>query len=236
MTTPPKSQRGARPVVDWEAVERDYRTGAFTDRQLGAKHGCSHAAVQKHAKADGWQKDIKGAVKAATQAKLIEAEVSKVASAEVAKRVAKQVANAIPATTEVVAAIAEVNSQVILRHRADLRSARDEALALLAELTWQRDHLPDLEKLAVLVAGDAASPQEATARIKMFSRAVGLGGRVGSVKALAETLAKLIPLEREAFGLREGSNPGDNDPRELSDDELMSEVRGFLGRLGTLPD
>lgn len=224
-----------RKPIDWEAVERDYRTGSFTDRELGKKYGCTHALVQRHAKAGGWEKNLSGAVKKATEARLIEAEISKVASPEVAKRVAKSVARAIPATTEVVAALAEVNSQVILRHRADLRTTRDEALSLLAELTWQREHLADLEKLAALVAEDASTPQEATNRIKMFSRAVGLGGRIGSVKALAETLAKLIPLEREAFGLREGSNPADNDPRELSDDELMSEVRGFLGRLGSLP-
>lgn len=46
----------ARKLIDWEAVERDYRTGAFTDRQLGTKHGCSHTAIQKRAKVGEWKK------------------------------------------------------------------------------------------------------------------------------------------------------------------------------------
>lgn len=41
---------------DWEAIERDYRSGQFTDRELGEKYGITHAAVQKWAKREGWQK------------------------------------------------------------------------------------------------------------------------------------------------------------------------------------
>lgn len=229
------AKKAARREIDWEAVERDYRTGFFTDREIGAKYGCSHTAVQKHARDGGWQKDMAGAVKAATEARLIEHEIAKTASREVAKRVAKQVAKAIPATTEVVASLAELNSSVILRQRGDLRLTRDEAISMLKELTWQRENMESLDRLAVIVAGESPSPAAASERLKVFHRAVGLGSRISNVKALAETLAKLIPLEREAFGIKEGSKPSDGDAREMSDDELMAEIGKYLGRIDSLP-
>lgn len=44
----------AKKALDVEALERDYRTGNFTHRQLGEKYGVSHAAVQKWVNKLGW--------------------------------------------------------------------------------------------------------------------------------------------------------------------------------------
>lgn len=40
--------------TDWKAVKRDYLTGSFTNRELAAKHGCSHTQVGRRAKLEGW--------------------------------------------------------------------------------------------------------------------------------------------------------------------------------------
>lgn len=212
----------AKKAPDVEACGRDYRTGAFTDRELGAKYGVSHTTVQKWAKKHGWQKDLVGAVKAATAAKLAKHEVSKVAGEAVASAVAKQLGSEVLATTEAVLAVAEVNTQVVLRHRADIRATRDEALELLAELGWQRKNMPELERLAELVAED--SPLTAADRMAAFRRAVGLGGRIVNVNKLAEVLAKLVPLERRAFGLDEDNGKGGKGSFE----DLLTEIHGEL--------
>jgi hypothetical protein len=217
-----------KPARDWEAIERDYRTGAFTDRELGAKHGLSHTAIQKRAKDHGWQKDLKGAVKRATEAKLLNAEVARVAGDEVAKRVASQVAKALPATTEVVTAMAEVNTEVVLRHRADIRALRDEAIGLLQELGFQRENMPAYQALLESLSEDADSPADIAALRQQWHRAMGVGPRIGSVKALAEVLAKLQPLERVAFGLDDDEDPHKRAGKPMSDLELASKLAHFV--------
>ncbi|WP_311221356.1 MULTISPECIES: terminase small subunit [unclassified Acidovorax] len=45
--------------VDWEAVAIAYCTTRQSAREIGAAHGISHTAVQKHAKAKGWTRPEK---------------------------------------------------------------------------------------------------------------------------------------------------------------------------------
>lgn len=217
---------GKRQPVDWEAVERDYRTGSFTDRELGAKYGRSHTAIQKRAREHGWQKDLAGAVKVATAARLAESEVAKVASTEVAKKVAKQVASAIPATTQVVAALAEVNFQVLTRHRTDIKTTRDLAMDMLHELhlgTHSPEELQALFKLATAGASD----DDMAAITQSFRDMMKLHSRVSSVHKLADTLSKLQGLERKAFSLDDddGNKPPE---RELSNTELAAKLAYFV--------
>ena len=87
---------------DWEAVERDYRTGRFTLRELEAKHGAGYADISRRAKREGWQKDLAAVIRQATNAALLSDATTKAQS---------------DATTVVLVA-AEVNKQVILGHRA----------------------------------------------------------------------------------------------------------------------
>lgn len=45
-----------RKIVDWEAVERDYRTGIKTLRAMAQEHGITHGAINKRARRDGWER------------------------------------------------------------------------------------------------------------------------------------------------------------------------------------
>lgn len=220
-----------KPTRDWEAIERDYRSGQFTDREIGAKYGLSHGAIQKRAKRDGWQKDLSGAVKAATQARLIEAEVAKVATAEVAKRVAKQVANAIPATVEVVAAAAQVNSEVILRHRADITTLRNLAMDMAGELLLVTHSQGELIRLQEVLGTDS-SPDEIDAARRSLDDLLKLHNRVGSAQKLADTLTKLQVLERKAFSLddEDKDKSAASTGRELSDVERATRLAAILDR------
>lgn len=50
--------------VDWTTVEKDYRAGIKTLRQIAEENGVSHVAVQKRAKRDGWTRDADARVSA----------------------------------------------------------------------------------------------------------------------------------------------------------------------------
>ena len=207
---PPKS---ARPRVDWPAVERDFRTGAFTLRELASKYGCSHVAVGKQARKHSWQQDLSQAVRAATNASVL---ASTAARVEVAK-------NAVTVTATVLAA-AEVNKGVILGHRADIKEARDLVFALLAELRSSAMTDDEKERLIELLAGQDAEPEDVSVARRLVTKALGTATRIGGVKALAEAITKLQMAERKAFGL------------DASDDDrlkgtLADELAAFVGRL-----
>jgi hypothetical protein len=183
--------------IDWEAVERDYRTGKFTLRELESKHGAGYAKISARAKENGWTKDLAAVVRKATSAALI-AEVATARATEGQK-----------ATTDVVLAAAELNKQVILSHRDELRQARTLAMDLLAEVKSQRLLAAEKELLAQVLAGKAEDIKEISDAQRVVHKALATGSRVSSVKALAETLTKLHSGERVAFGLNEDQPPDD---------------------------
>lgn len=59
-------------TTDWEAVERDYRAGLLSVREIGLAHGVSHTAINKRAKKHGWDRDLKGKIRAKAEIRLSE--------------------------------------------------------------------------------------------------------------------------------------------------------------------
>jgi hypothetical protein len=213
--------------ADWEAIERDYRTGKFTDQELADKHGnvVSRQAITKMAKVRHWQKDLSDAVRKATNAKLI--------AAEAEKKVAEQVAKGCEATVDAVLAAAELNKQVILSHREDLKAARGLTSAMLNELqqvSVNPGKLRDL--LEVLTGGEdmtAAQVADARAALADLQR---LPSRILSVQRLATAMARLQTMERTAYGLDNPEQPPPVDElADLSDEELDARINERLARL-----
>ena len=208
-----------RRKTDWEAVERDYRTGKFTLRELEEKHGAFNSSIARKAKKDGWTQDLSRAIQQATNAKLAEALVSDIASE-----------GAQNASATVLAA-AEVNKQVILGHRKDVTATRNVAAALLEELSRSALLAEEQELLTQVLAGSGAEPAD-EARIRAtVQKALSLPSRVGSVKQLADTFDKLQVAERRAFGLDDKAPPADTSLNDIATAELRR-LREALSRGG----
>jgi len=47
-----------RDLLDWELIERDYRAGILSIRQVAKKHGCSDMSVRRKAKKNDWERDL----------------------------------------------------------------------------------------------------------------------------------------------------------------------------------
>jgi len=111
-------QTPARKRADWDAIQRDYRTGKFTLRELQAKHGADHGLISRKSRKESWTQDLSAAIRLATHARLAESLVE----AEVTESHQK--------VTAVVAASADENTRIILGHRTrltDLALSVDQA-------------------------------------------------------------------------------------------------------------
>lgn len=180
---PPAESPGAggapapvRRRADWEAIERDYRTGQFSDQELADKHGnvISRQAISKRAKIQKWQKDLSNEVRRATKAKLIAEQVAE----KVAKEVATRVAKGGNATINAVLAAAETNKQVVLGHR-----------RVIVKLTT-------LTMTLVEALENAAAETDAAKRLP-------LGELMLTAQRAGQAMARLQAAERVAFGLDE---------------------------------
>lgn len=56
MDTNYQTAKAKRKDIDWDRVGVDFREGAKTLRQIADEHGCTHAAVMKRAKKNGWDR------------------------------------------------------------------------------------------------------------------------------------------------------------------------------------
>ena len=69
---------------DWEAIESAYRAGVQSVREIAAQHGITHGAINKRAKRDGWERDLKAKIKAKADALVSKREVSTLVSTKTA--------------------------------------------------------------------------------------------------------------------------------------------------------
>jgi len=104
-------------VVDWEAVEREYRAGQATLSEIGGAHGISKGRISQVAKKNGWDRDLSARIRIKAEAKLnSEALNAQLNQAE------KRASDA-----EIVEFAATTVAAVQKAHRADIRRFRARA-------------------------------------------------------------------------------------------------------------
>lgn len=173
---------GRRNDIDWEAIERDFRAGQLSVREIGAKHGVAASSITRRADRDEalgkpWTRDLTGAVQARTKEKLLQpAESAQSNTANATQRAQQRALQAEQAIDEA----AETNVKVILAHRAGITKARGITASLLEELE----------------AGAKASPRAKKAPLEK---------RASMLKSLSEAMRIQIGLERQAFNIADGA-------------------------------
>lgn len=177
---------------DWDLIEIEYRAGVKTLRQIAEKHGITHGAVNKRAKARGWTRDLAAKIQAQADAKVSKAAVSE----EVSK--AKLVTESL-----IVEANAEAIAQVRLAHRSDIQRSRRVGMALLEEM--EASCGPEQAALLMELGEMMRKPDDngVDKLNDIYMKIVALPGRAKTMKDLGETLRVLVDMERKAFGLDE---------------------------------
>lgn len=177
-----------RKTVDWEAVEREYRAGVKTLRQIGDEFGCSHTAIRKRADAERWVRDLSERIKAKADDLVSRDEVSKQVSsvAKVSER-------------QLVETNAAMLADKVINQREDIKRARGIVNKMFAEVEAECDNREDFSILGELLA---APDENGKDRLnEMYRAAISLPERVKSAKALSDALKVLIELERRVLKL-----------------------------------
>ena len=175
--------------TNWMQIEVDYRSGIKTLRQIAEENGISHQAIDKRAKKEEWMRDLTVKIQAKADAAI--------AKAAVAKSVDKEKA---ATEREVVEANAELQYQIRISHRQHIQRVKTLLMALLGEAESQSD-----ERQLYIQLGEMLTNPDDDGNVdklsELYKKAMSLPQRVTVVKQVTETLATLIKLEREAFGI-----------------------------------
>jgi hypothetical protein len=174
-----------RKDVDWAAVENAYRAGIQSNRQIGDKYGTTEGAIRKRAKKEGWTKDLAPAVRQRAK-QMVRGDGTQAPRVRTAADDDKAVEQE-----------ALVAATVMTTHRKDIRQGREMVMVLLGELTQVTKHAEAIEDDIYEETAGEKNPARRNAMLK----AVSLGGRAGTIRDLSNALARLIPLERQAFNL-----------------------------------
>lgn len=193
--------------IDWEAIERDYRAGILSVREIGLANGCTHTAINKRAKAEGWARDLKAKIKAKAEALVSKREVSKEVSSKAAET-----------ERQIIDANAEAIVSIRMGHRNDIRRSRALTNKLLEELEGLTDNRELFEQLGELMHSPDDKGMD---RLNdLYRKVVELPNRTKVMKELADTLRILIALERQAYNLdeQEHDEPYEERLRRLAGD------------------
>lgn len=203
----------ARKQVDWEAVERDYRAGIKTLRQMADEHGVSHVAITKHATKNGWSRDLQAKIKAKAEEKVTKAQVTSLVTVETKLR-----------DQQIVEANAEIVAQADLANRKDVLAALEVSRSQLAEVAALCD--PQFrEKLEWLgKVSDQSCVTDTGREVKdraneLYQYIISLAGRVKMSKEIAASHAAYIPMQRKMLKL-----DTDADKSQSAVDELLAKI------------
>ena len=179
---------GEKVTPDWEVIERHYRAGLLSLREIAKDGGVTEGAIRKRAKRDQWSRNLA-------------AKIQQRADDLVRKATVRTASTQLTAVTEkeVVEGNADVIVRIKLSHRTDIARVKSLLIMLLAEAEHQGANVELYQQLGVMLANPDERGQDKLGEI--YRKAMSLPSRVGVLKQITETLAMLIKLEREAFGI-----------------------------------
>ena len=174
--------------IDWEAIQAHYSAGIRSLMDIAKEYGVSDAGILKRAKKEDWTRNLTARIQAKADAKVSAALVSEEVSA---RRLVNE--------REIVEANAELQYKVRISHRKDIQRVKALLLLQLGEAELQTVDIALFKQLGELMA--CPDDNGIDKLNELYKKATSLPSRVTVVKQVTETLAMLIKLEREAFGI-----------------------------------
>lgn len=206
--------------IDWEAVEREYRGGILSLREIAELHpGTNHVAIARKAKKEGWERDLSEKIKAKAEALVTKRSVTDGVTEN--SRVTEQ---------QVIETNALAIVNVRLSHRAGLSEGREIIKSMMGELSAQcgPENADLLQQLGVMMR----SPDEfGNDKLNdLYLKIVSLPGRAKTMKDLADSMVKLIDKERQAFDLDKAAKEDGQNTFNLNDAQRASRIAFLIAK------
>lgn len=209
------AEKQAKPVVDWERIEVEYRAGVLSLREIASKHGITEGAIRKKAKQQDWPRDLAAKVRARAEA---------LVRKDAVRNEVRRESNSERETVEIEA---QVQARIEITQRKDIVRGRTLVRALLAELEAQTGSIETFERLGELMENPDDNAQDKLR--DAYQKVIGFSGRVSNVKALTEAQKNLVAMERLVFKL-DDPDAGQDQTKILSDAERASRLATLLSR------
>jgi hypothetical protein len=177
-----------RKSYDWEAIEKEYRSGQLSIREIAKNHGCSEGAIRKKMKSLSVERDLSEQVAQKVRTELVRTEV--------------RTANPI-SEKEIVEAAAARSVEVIRSHRIRIAEGGKVVALLMSQLL---DAAEKREEIVAEIEKETEGDEQPNRR-NMMLKAVALQSNASTAVSLSLALKNLVGLEREAFSIttEEGS-------------------------------
>ncbi len=125
-------------IIDWEGIEREYRAGIKTHREIASEFNVSHGAIQKKAKQFEWCRDLTNKIRAKA--------LDKVARIEVAKKIAKA------SEKDIIESVAQTQAIIVIQERKIIDATSDRVQRLEKEFDeWKEDTEKKARTLKIIV-------------------------------------------------------------------------------------
>lgn len=185
--------KAARAAPDWESIEKHYRAGVLSVREIASLYEVTEGAIRKHAKKNAWERDLTAKVQAKARDELVRNEV----------RTAYAKADGVRTEQEIITEAAMTVVQVVREHRQAIAAGRNMAAMLMDQLLDAATHRPELEAIAEEVTVEDKTAE----RYNKLMRAVSLGAHASILKDLATAVKNYVGLERQAFNVPDVPEP-----------------------------
>lgn len=179
-------------VIDWESVEREYRAGIRSLRDIGEQFGVSNPAIVKRAKRDGWERDLSAKIRAKAESLVSKQLVS--ASVSTQTNVSER---------QIVEANATLMADTVLNQRTDIQRAIRIINQLWGEIEAEGEYTEEFRAMGEMLRSENDFGEDKLN--DLYRAAIGMPQRVKSVKLLADALKVLIDLQRRVLKLDEYS-------------------------------
>lgn len=205
---PVAKKAGRRSDIDWEALERDFRIGTLTTKEIATLHGVAYSTLRSRIKDCGWVRDLSETVRIATKAALLDD--AKARAVEIGTRIGVEIGtkSALDQISGVEAQVGE-NVRAVRSHLEASDRLKRIANGLMDDLedamSGQRLIATEIEKLA----------EDDPARAAFLRKATELKSKVETADKLGSVVSKYVMIDRQALGLDSEKASGNSNYEDM---------------------
>lgn len=196
------TDKKSRKATDWEAIERDYRAGLLSIREVAKVHGVSDKAIRNKAKENGWERDLSDKINEKVRTGLVRTQSA---------------AADLKTEREIIETAAATVVQVVRGHRKHISRQIELVDTLTEQLVGAAGSRDEIE---AAIFDETAGDKDGKRRSAML-KAVSLPTHASAAVNLANALKTLVGLERQAFSIKDES---ETPPSALGD--LIKQISG----------